>query len=54
MKDSTNLSNFYAMQVYNFFMKDLKGVRSAVKIPCNLEIDSGIVETVSDIYHRDN
>lgn len=53
MRDLSYLSNFYAAQVYKFLTADLKGMKSMIDIPCNLEIESTLVETVSDIYHRD-
>ena len=53
MRDLSYLSNFYAAQVYKFLTADLKGMESMVDIPCNLDLESNLVETVLDIYHRD-
>lgn len=53
MRDLSYLSNFYAAQVYKFLTADLKGMKSMVDIPCNLNLESNLVEAVSDIYHRD-
>lgn len=53
MRDVIALSNFYAGQIYKFLIDDMKGLNTHINTNCNLDIESDILNTVMDIYHRD-